>query len=457
MKKRLQFTDEKSSKFWQIEIAENTNSFTVIFGRTGTVGQSQIKTFDTAEIAFEEAEKLVTEKLKKGYIEVEIVSVPSIFSKKFEQYLPDLDDIQGLNLNWNHLFEGCSEDYPFPNVGVDSLYAFDTTGHDHLVYIPQINQQPENYPIAIFNEEEGNAETIASSILTWFPSYLVFRVNELLAYFVKQKGNNNQQYAEKGLQSIYDNREAITLIVRRFDNQAFEIVLPEIFGCIAQRNEENIMQKWDYVRFYTLAEKDTYLSQIVQIETVSPNDEDKFIAYHVQYPTINRGLNRLFYEYDTEYDYFKLRKSEKIAHISPEIAERVLFSDVTIDFGNTIDTTNVWRTCAEILQQSPQYTSLQKLANFLLEEKYEQAAATYLTLAKQLAEPASTTSDENNIDSQNRIQWAMNATKNAIYFYNRDKKEFYTSAFEFIKKIAKAQNDLNYLMYLKKMRNNDDD
>lgn len=455
MKKYFQFTDEKLSIFWQIEIAENATYFTITFGRIGTTGQSQTKAFDTAEIALEEAEKLVTEKLKKGYIEVEMLSVPTIFSEKFKQYLPDLEDIKGLDLNWNHLFEGCSEDYPFPNVGIDSLYSMGGTGHVYLVYIPQLNQKPENYPIAIFNEEEGDAKTLASSILTWFPSYLVFRINKLLTYFVKQKGSNNQQYDEQDLQSIYDHRERITLIVKRFDNQAFESVLSEIFACIAQRNEEDILQKWDYVRFYALAEKNSYLSQIVQIETEAPNDEDKFLAFHAQHPTVNRGLKALFYEYHAEYNYSRLRKS--LPYLSPEIAEKVLFSDVTVDFGNTIDTTKVWRTCAEILQQSPQYAGLQKLANFLLEEMYEQAAETYLTLAKQLAEPASTTSYENNIDSQNRIQWAMNAAKNAIYFYNRDKEEFYTSAFEFIKKIAKAQNDLNYLMYLKKMRNSDDD
>ncbi|MGV3771789.1 MAG: STM4015 family protein [Verrucomicrobiales bacterium] len=67
MKKDLVFMDAKSSKFWRIELAGP--SFTVVYGRTGTDGQSQTKTFPTEEAARKEAEKLVKEKLGKGYVE----------------------------------------------------------------------------------------------------------------------------------------------------------------------------------------------------------------------------------------------------------------------------------------------------------------------------------------------------------------------------------------------------
>lgn len=375
------------------------------------------------------------------------------FSEKYKKYLPDLGTIRGLDLNWNHLFEGCNEDYPFPNVGVDSLYSIGGTGHNHLVYIPQLGQVPENYPIAIFNEEEGNAETIASSILTWFPSYLVFRVNKLLTNYVRQKNNSNQGYTNAELQGIHESAKEINNIVKVFDNQEFEAILPEIFTCIAQRDNEDILQKWDYVRFYRLAEKNSYFSQIVQIETKSPNDEHKLIAYNEQYPTINRSLNKLFYEYDIEYKYNKLRKSEKIAYITPEIAEKVLFSDITVDFGNTIETINVWFTCAEILENHPQYAGLQKLIKFILEEMYESVGETYFALAEQLAAPVSNTelNSKTEINNQNSIHWAMNAAKNAIYFYHLDTKEFYSPAFKLIQRIVNEKKDLNYGAYLQKM------
>ena len=67
MKRIFEFNDEKSSKFWSIEL--NGNEFTVIFGKTGTNGQSQTKQFSDETACQKEAEKLIREKTKKGYVE----------------------------------------------------------------------------------------------------------------------------------------------------------------------------------------------------------------------------------------------------------------------------------------------------------------------------------------------------------------------------------------------------
>ncbi|KON78461.1 WGR domain-containing protein [Leptospira kirschneri] len=67
MNHHLTFKDDKSDKFWNIEVFGN--SFTVTYGKTGTTGTSQTKTFDNKEICVKEAQKLLSEKLKKGYIE----------------------------------------------------------------------------------------------------------------------------------------------------------------------------------------------------------------------------------------------------------------------------------------------------------------------------------------------------------------------------------------------------
>jgi bifunctional non-homologous end joining protein LigD len=45
------------------------NSFTVRFGRIGAAGQSQAKTFADETNARREAEALIAEKIKKGYVE----------------------------------------------------------------------------------------------------------------------------------------------------------------------------------------------------------------------------------------------------------------------------------------------------------------------------------------------------------------------------------------------------
>jgi predicted DNA-binding WGR domain protein len=67
MKRTFEFNDDKSNKFWSIE--PNEKEFTVIFGKTGTSGQSQTKTFRNEELCQKEVRKLIAEKQKKGYVE----------------------------------------------------------------------------------------------------------------------------------------------------------------------------------------------------------------------------------------------------------------------------------------------------------------------------------------------------------------------------------------------------
>lgn len=66
--RRFEFVAGTSQKFWEISIEEK--SFTVRFGRIGTAGQSQTKSFADQEKAKRESEKLIAEKVKKGYVEI---------------------------------------------------------------------------------------------------------------------------------------------------------------------------------------------------------------------------------------------------------------------------------------------------------------------------------------------------------------------------------------------------
>lgn len=67
MKKHLKFIDGNSDKFWQIEVSES--EFTVTYGKNGTSGVSQKKSFSSDEECLKAAEKLLAEKVKKGYSE----------------------------------------------------------------------------------------------------------------------------------------------------------------------------------------------------------------------------------------------------------------------------------------------------------------------------------------------------------------------------------------------------
>jgi predicted DNA-binding WGR domain protein len=67
-KREFQFQEGSSDKFWAIDL--KGKSFTVEFGRTGTVGQTQTKDFASEADAQKASEKLIAEKIKKGYEEV---------------------------------------------------------------------------------------------------------------------------------------------------------------------------------------------------------------------------------------------------------------------------------------------------------------------------------------------------------------------------------------------------
>lgn len=61
----LQYKDAKSDKFWQV--IQNDNTLTISYGKTGTTGQKIVKEFDSVQKAEKEREKLINEKLGKGY------------------------------------------------------------------------------------------------------------------------------------------------------------------------------------------------------------------------------------------------------------------------------------------------------------------------------------------------------------------------------------------------------
>ncbi len=65
--RQFEYRDDKSAKFWNIAV--DGSDMTVTFGKIGTAGQTQIKSFDSETECQKQAEKLVREKTKKGYVE----------------------------------------------------------------------------------------------------------------------------------------------------------------------------------------------------------------------------------------------------------------------------------------------------------------------------------------------------------------------------------------------------
>ena len=63
--KRFEFARGTSNKFWQIEVSGL--SIVTRWGRIGAAGQSKTKRFKSAPLAKTEHDRLVAEKIRKGY------------------------------------------------------------------------------------------------------------------------------------------------------------------------------------------------------------------------------------------------------------------------------------------------------------------------------------------------------------------------------------------------------
>ncbi len=62
---RYEFSEGTSNKFWEINLSGS--QFTTTYGKIGTSGQTTIKTFKSEAEAKKEYDKLIAEKVKKGY------------------------------------------------------------------------------------------------------------------------------------------------------------------------------------------------------------------------------------------------------------------------------------------------------------------------------------------------------------------------------------------------------
>lgn len=83
MKKHLKYIDGNSDKFWQIETS--SNSYTVTYGKNGASGISKTKEFSDDAECEKEAEKLINEKIKKGYSETGEVNINASKTKSAKQ------------------------------------------------------------------------------------------------------------------------------------------------------------------------------------------------------------------------------------------------------------------------------------------------------------------------------------------------------------------------------------
>jgi predicted DNA-binding WGR domain protein len=65
METTLIYKDNSSNKFWRIKVSGR--SYSITYGKIGTIGAVKVKSFDSESACQKDAEKLIKSKIKKGY------------------------------------------------------------------------------------------------------------------------------------------------------------------------------------------------------------------------------------------------------------------------------------------------------------------------------------------------------------------------------------------------------
>ena len=142
--RRFELIEGKSKKFWEVDVVGK--SFTVHYGRIGTSGKTLTKSLASPAAAKVEAERLVREKLFKGYAEVSASAPEPMSEDVFWRLIASFnwkktgDDDAVLLPAVNALSRMSVEDiFAFDEILAEKLYALDTRAICRGTYRGQID------------------------------------------------------------------------------------------------------------------------------------------------------------------------------------------------------------------------------------------------------------------------------------------------------------------------------
>ncbi len=117
-----------SNKFWTIE--QSGNSYTVTWGKIGTEGRANTKLFNSNAECSKELEKLIKEKISKGYKEVS--DITQIQNERIDEHKPMDEEIFWeiiKSFNWDKTGDDAAVLRPavkrLASMTVEDIYKFD--------------------------------------------------------------------------------------------------------------------------------------------------------------------------------------------------------------------------------------------------------------------------------------------------------------------------------------------
>ncbi|OCL22905.1 hypothetical protein A9G07_07535 [Gilliamella sp. wkB72] len=274
MKYYLEFKDTLSNKFWYI--TQQDESLTIVFGKIGTKGQTQVKTFSSPADAEKEANKLIRSKIKKGYqekaippaleqstcTEKTIIKMPDAPKpKNHPKPIPPKDVIDdGKEKPWFDLDEWADEGKPNP---------FD---FDELRKVPPKKVAPVKQP-----PKQSNTP-IKKETVTKTPQEQEFdNLKVLLRKYIKQGEQFDIEAKFEQLKALSPNNKEFQIFIKDMLQMIFSKFMKKIspihFDCIPYllriRDPEILFQeifaqgvmKYIYDRYQTHSESIHYLAE----------------------------------------------------------------------------------------------------------------------------------------------------------------------------------------------------
>lgn len=220
--RRFEYSAGGSDKFWEIELVDD--SFTVNYGRIGTKGLTLTKSFGSNQEAKVEHDRLIQEKLKKGYVEITGGSSGPAASttKRSKQNLIEQATAAGIDMSTIQRvsIEGGEDEEeegkkPDP---IDSFYMIDVRADEifqtwktarSLVektgYYPVITEEYEQlFEYMEFEDEYDSAATIKTALSVNVDAFFKERKEELSdSYTSDRKGSWELAQEETGSDEFY--------------------------------------------------------------------------------------------------------------------------------------------------------------------------------------------------------------------------------------------------------------
>ena len=378
------------------------------------------------------------------------------FLEGYKHILPNLNEIEGLNLKVEHNFTYWDD--IFPNFGILPLYGIGRTGHDYLALKILPGKDWESCPIGIFSEEEGTFKSLASSIHSWLPVYLIYHLNQLVAYFQSFPENIDTSKAGISLKSILKHQNTLQSILQDFQLQGFNELLPNIFDIIKQDPSSGFVG-WDLAKFYKIADNHQYIGQFVEntcgefhLPSRTTREFYKNITtqswrtYVRQFPLgMSLGIKHFIHNPDD----FELEDLKAIH----SIAQKIFYCPFAVDFGKTVSVNQILTQISKMMsdKQSNVLTPFKGLIEFYnqgkpyqpkLEEEEEEDYYREKTRdgeAKYFFEAAEA------LEKVKNFQAATIAYENVIFFQAGN--TFDWEACERILQIAESLDDEIYIHY----------